>query len=141
MAFHVRKGRIALHGTLPLYDRRNLDRILAVIEAHGFTPSTCGIDERGGSRYSRAVALNLLADPPMEFDETDVVIVRRSRRVTSRPRTCRLALGSGSTSTRSSRREPGLGCLRSRMRSRTCSNPTGAAPDSASIWTKERPPR
>ena len=32
MTIHVRKGRIALHGTLPLYDRRNLDRILAVIE-------------------------------------------------------------------------------------------------------------
>jgi len=81
MTIHVRKGRIALHGTLPLYDRRNLDRILAVIEAHGFTPSTCGLDERGGSRYSRAVALNLLADPPMEFDETDVVI--RQKKPTS----------------------------------------------------------
>jgi hypothetical protein len=66
------------HGTQALYDRRNADRILEVIDANGFTAATVGLEERGGDRYTRERALEWLAEPPIEFEQT-TLILRQNR--------------------------------------------------------------
>jgi len=80
MTIHVFKGSISLHGTKPLYDRRNLDRVLEVIEDEGFTPWSAGLDERGGLRYSRDGALSVLSNPPVALDQTALILRQKAPR-------------------------------------------------------------
>jgi hypothetical protein len=78
MTTHVFKGSISLHGTKALYDRRNLERVLDVTETCGFTPSSYGLDERGGARYTRKGALDLLAEPPLAFEQTKLFVRQKA---------------------------------------------------------------
>jgi len=72
-----RGARSTQHGTQALYDRRNLEKVLETIETQRFAPSRAGLDERGGEPYRRAGVLALLAEPPVEFEQT-TLFLRRS---------------------------------------------------------------
>jgi hypothetical protein len=68
------RGRIALHGTTPLYDRKNLEQVLDVLDTHGFAPAKAGLDERDRKPYTREAALGLLSARPTPYEQTDLYI-------------------------------------------------------------------
>jgi hypothetical protein len=76
MTIHLRCATIAMQGTRPLYDRKNLARLLEVLETNGVAPATFGFDERGGDPYTRDAALALLDEPPNPFEQTDLILRR-----------------------------------------------------------------
>ncbi|MEP6859859.1 MAG: hypothetical protein ABJE66_04515 [Deltaproteobacteria bacterium] len=69
-------ARIALHGATPLYDRKNLERVLDVLEARGLVPQKAGLDERERKPYDRAATTGRLAEPPTPFRQTQMYLWR-----------------------------------------------------------------
>jgi hypothetical protein len=69
-------ARIALHGATPLYDRKNLERVLDVLEARGLAPQKAGLDERQRKPYERAATMARLAAPPRPLRQTHMYLWR-----------------------------------------------------------------
>ena len=73
------RASIALHGTTPLYDRKNAAQVLDVLDARGLTPQKAGLEERAKKPYERDGVLGLLSERPTAFAQTKMYLWRTAR--------------------------------------------------------------